>query len=654
MTRPNSPWRWPDFRVLPDAAPCLLPPQEAALVVHSNLGADPRSPELASGFRLGKQPVIAQDYLVVTANPLATQAGCRVLHQGGSAMDAAVAVQLVLGLVEPQSSGIGGGAFILHYDAATGRLQSYDGRETAPAASGEDDLRLISTSDPSPLHPRLAHPFLSARASGRSIGTPGVLRMLEMAHQDYGRQTWSSLFEPAIQIATEGFVISPRMAAAIRNARNDLLRDPEASAYFLNPDLSAKSVGTALRNPDYAATLATIARDGAQAFYTGPIAESIVDKIKVSKGGDHSPVAITPGLTELSDLANYRAARREPVCRPYRQTMICGMGPPSTGGIAVAQTLGILENFDLKAHRPLVVHSDGGRPSLSGVHLISEAQRLAYADRHRYVADPDFVPLPGLGLDTLLDPGYLASRAALISAERSMGVAKPGVFSNTQAQGDNTSEGNGTTHVSLIDRAGNVVVMTSTIESGMGSYHFTRGFLLNNQLTDFSFQAADANGPIANRLQPLKRPASAMSPTLVFQLKADGTRGEFLMATGSPGGPSIIQYVVKTLVSVLDWGLDAQQATSIVSFGANNSPTTHVGGEHPDINPENDPLVTGLRALGHTVSTTAHSSGLATILRLQNSSDPLTRSTSNRSRYMGGVDPRREGIALGGQPRLDQ
>jgi len=234
-----------------------------------------------------------------------------------------------------------------------------------------------------------------------------------------------------------------------------------------------------------------------------------------------------------------------------------------------------------------------------------------------------------------------------------MGVAKPGVFSNTQAQRDNTSQGNGTTHVSLIDRAGNVVVMTSTIESGMGSYHFTRGFLLNNQLTDFSFQAADANGPIANRLQPLKRPASAMSPTLVFQLKADGTRGEFLMATGSPGGPSIIQYVVKTLVSVLDWGLDAQQATSMVSFGANNSSTTHVGGEHPDINPENDPLVSGLRALGHTVSTAAQSSGVATILRLQNSSG-LTPFNPNRSRYMGGVDPRREGIALGGQPRLDQ
>ena len=342
------------------------------------------------------------------------------------------------------------------------------------------------------------------------------------------------------------------------------------------------------------------------------------------------------------------------------------MGPPSTGGIAVAQTLGILENFDLKAHRPSVVQSDGGRPTVTGIHVISEAQRLAYADRYRYVADTDFVPLPGLGVDTLLDPGYLASRAALISTQQSMGVAKPGVFANTQAQGDNTSEGNGTTHISLVDRAGNVVVMTSTIESGMGSFHFTRGFLLNNQLTDFSFQPADSLGPIANRLQPLKRPASSMSPTLVFHRKADGSRGDFLMATGSPGGPSIIQYVVKTLVSVLDWGLDAQQATSMVNFGAGNSPTTHVGGEHPAIDPEidpkadpkaapkADPIVSGLRALGHTVSTAAQSSGVATIVRLPNASEPSTPATPKRSVYVGGVDPRREGVALGGQPRLDQ
>jgi gamma-glutamyltranspeptidase/glutathione hydrolase len=466
--------------------------------------------------------------------------------------------------------------------------------------------------------------------------------MLELAHRDYGRQSWSAVFQPAIRIATDGFPISPRMAAAIRNARNDLLRDPDASAYFLNPDLSVKSVGTTIRNPEYAATLATIAREGAQAFYTGPIAQAIVDKIKVTQGGIPTPVSITPGLTELSDLANYRALRRDPVCMPYRHTVICGMGPPSTGGIAIAQTLGILERFDLAAHAPTAVNGDGGKPTVMGVHLISEAQRLAYADRNRYVADTDFVALPGRGIDSLLDPNYLASRAALISTDKSMGIARPGVFANPLTLGDNTAEGNGTTHATVVDKAGNVVVLTSTIESGMGSFHFTRGFLLNNQLTDFSFQPADAVGPIANRVEPLKRPASAMSPTVVFHRNADGSRGDFLMATGSPGGPSIIQFVVKTLVSVLDWKLDAQQATSMVNFGANNSATTGVGGEHPAIGPaSDDPLLSGLRALGHTLSLAAQSSGIATIVRTAHPANP------SRSIYVGGADPRREGVALG-------
>jgi gamma-glutamyltranspeptidase/glutathione hydrolase len=327
---------------------------------------------------------------------------------------------------------------------------------------------------------------------------------------------------------------------------------------------------------------------------------------------------------------------------PYRHTVICGMGPPSTGGIAIAQTLGILAQFDLAAHAPTAVTGDGGKPTVMGVHLISEAQRLAYADRNRYVADTDFVALPGRGIDSLLDSNYLASRAALISTDKSMGIARPGVFANTLAMGDNTAEGNGTTHATVVDKAGNVVVLTSTIESGMGSFHFTRGFLLNNQLTDFSFQPADAVGPIANRVEPLKRPASAMSPTVVFHRNADGSRGDFLMATGSPGGPSIIQFVVKTLVSVLDWKLDAQQATSMVNFGANNSATTGVGGEHPAIGPaSDDPLLSGLRALGHTVSLSAQSSGIATIVRTAHPANP------SRSIYVGGADPRREGVALG-------
>ncbi len=586
--------------------------------------------------------------MVVTANPLATQAGCDVLAKGGTAMDAAVAVQAVLGLVEPQSSGLGGGAFMLHYRASTNSVQSYDGRETAPAAATQDYLRFVSATDQTNPLPNLGSSFTSTKASGRSIGTPGVVRMLELAHTDHGSQPWTVLLQPGIKLATDGFPIGGRMAAAIAAARTDFLRDPDAAAYFLNPDLTAKPLGTVIKNPAYASTLASLAQGGANAFYTGPIAQSIVDKIKVTSGGVPTPVAITPGLTELSDLANYRAVRRTPVCSNYRSTVVCGMGPPSSGGIAVAQTLGILENFDLAAANtvPTLINAEGGKPSILGVHLVSEAERLAYADRNKYVADTDFVSLPGNGVSSLIAKDYLRSRAALISTTRSMGTATAGVFPATVALGSSATEGNGTTHLSIIDKFGNAVVMTTTIESSMGSYHFTRGFLLNNQLTDFSFPPSDADGPIANRVAPLKRPRSSMSPTLVFNAAADGSRGDLLMATGSPGGAAIIQFVVKTVVSAVDWKLDAQQATSMVNFGAANSPTTGVGGEHPSIDLTNsglnDPLLVGLRNLGHTVSFAAQSSGVSTIIktRVPNISTPV---------LVGGADPRREGIALGDQ-----
>ena len=551
-----------------------------------------------------------------------------------------MAVQAVLGLVEPQSSGLGGGAFMLHYKASTGVVQSYDGRETAPAAATADYLRYISDSNRVNPLPNLGSAFLSTKASGRSIGTPGAVRMLELAHQDHGSQPWSGLFARGIKLSTDGFAISGRMADAIAGSRNDLLRDPDAAAYFLNPDFSPRALGTTIKNPAYAATLTTLAQGGANAFYTGPIAQSIVDKIKVTSGGATTTVAITPGLTELSDLANYKAVRRTPVCGTYRNTWVCGMGPPSSGGIAVAQTLGILENFDMSAaaNVPTLVNAEGGKPSVQGVHLVSEAQRLAYADRNKYVADTDFVSLPGAGVSSMIAPAYLKSRAALISTTKSMGTAVAGTFPSAVALGSSAAEGKGTTHMSLVDKYGNVVVMTTTIESGMGSYHFTRGFLLNNQLTDFSFAPSDADGLIANRIEPLKRPRSSMAPTLVFNKAADGSRGDFLMATGSPGGAAIIQFVVKTVVSAVDWKLDAQQATSMVNFGAANSPTTGVGGEHPSIDVSNsglnDPLLVGLRSLGHTVSFAAQSSGVSTVIKTS-------------AGLVGGADPRREGIALG-------
>ena len=625
--------------------PCLQRSGSGAVVVvGSGLPGDPAIPEPQSGYRVGLQPVTAESFMAVTANPLATQAGCAVLASGGSAVDAAVAVQAVLGLVEPQSSGLGGGAFMLTYNAATQAVQSYDGRETAPAAATEDYLRFISATDRTNPLPNLGQSFLSTKASGRSIGTPGAVRMLELAHQDNGRKPWAELFQPGIKLATDGFSISGRMASAISGSRNDLLRDTEAAAYFLNPDYTPKALGTVIRNPAYAATLGSIAQGGANAFYAGPIAQSIVEKIKASSGGITSTVAITPGLTELSDLANYRAVRRAPVCASYRTTWVCGMGPPSSGGIAVAQTLGILENFDMAALAPTVINAEGGKPSLQGVHLVSEAERLAYADRNKYVADTDFVALPGSGVATMIDKNYLISRAALISPARSLGTAPAGTFASAAVLGSSSTEGRGTTHMSIVDKYGNVVVMTTTIESGMGSFHFTRGFLLNNQLTDFSFEPSDASGAIANRIAPLKRPRSSMAPTLVFNRAVDGTRGDFLMATGSPGGAAIIQFVVKTLVSAIDWKLNAQQATSMVNFGAANGPTTGVGGEHPSIdtsnNGLNDPLLVGLRSLGHTVSFAAQSSGVSTIIK-------TTPANGAPSGLVGGADPRREGHALG-------
>jgi gamma-glutamyltranspeptidase/glutathione hydrolase len=616
---------------------CEAPSGTSTVVVGSGLPGDPALPEPSSGFRLGVQPVLAKNYMVVTANPLATKAGCDVLRAGGSAADAAVAVQMVLGLVEPQSSGIGGGAFVVHYDAATKTVQTYDGREMAPAAATEDYLRWISDT-------QQTAPLPNVRRSGRSIGTPGTVRVLEMLHGDHGSQPWAGLFDSGIRLATDGFSISGRMADAISGARVDLLQDADAVAYFLNPDLSARALGTTIRNPDYAATLQTIASQGASAFYTGAIAQDIVDEIaRTQVGPDGTPSAVlTPGLTTLADMSGYEARRRDPVCIDYRAYKVCGMGPPSSGAIAVSQSLGILENYALNAFGPTNIDLYGGKPSVLGVHLVSEAQRLAYADRNRYVADTDFVPLPGNGVSSMLDKDYLRSRANLIRFDSSLGVAQPGTFPGTMAMGQSAQEGKGTSHVSIVDAQGNVVSMTTTIESGMGAFRFVRGFLLNNELTDFSSTPSDANGPIANRVQPLKRPRSSMAPTLVFKRAVDGSIDSLLMATGSPGGANIIQYVTKTVVGVVDWGLDAQQATALPNFGSSNTATTGIGGEHPNIdatgNGSQDSLVLGLRALGHTVSVSAQSSGVSTILRIRQDGKDLLQ---------GGADPRREGLVLG-------
>lgn len=583
------------------------------------------APEIATGYRSDMTAVRTNRFAVATANPLSTQAACRVLRDGGTAADAVVAAQAVLGLVEPQSSGIGGGGFLLYYDAGSGALSAYDGRETAPAAADENYLRWISDTD-------RTEPQPDARASGRSIGVPGVVRMLADVHAEHGQTPWRDLFAPAITLADNGFEISPRLATAIAKDAKSLAEDPDLAAYFLNPDGTPKTVTTVLTNPAYAKTLGAVATDP-KAFYSGQIATGIVEAVADTSGGR------TPGLMTREDLADYRAISREPVCTGYRGKLVCGMPPPSSGGIAVAQILGILQTFDLAPLKPTDVDRNGGRPTVQGVHLVSEAERLAYADRDRWVADTDFVALPGGSPQALLATDYLAGRAALISPQRTMGTAQPGEFGPPATPAPPTPE-HGTSHISVVDSRGNAASFTTSIEAAFGSFHMVDGFLLNNELTDFAADPLGPDGtPIANRLQPGKRPRSSMAPTLIFDAKPDGSRGALFAVVGSPGGASIIQYVTKTVVGILDWGLDPQQAVSMVDFGAANTAKTNVGGEHPVIDTTddgaNDPLIEGLRELGHEINLADQSSGLSALVR------------QTPQGWVGGADPRREGEVMG-------
>ncbi|WP_068271173.1 gamma-glutamyltransferase [Aldersonia kunmingensis] len=584
------------------------------------------NPEIATGYRSDMTAVRTASFAVSTANPTSTQAACEVLRDGGTAADALVAAQAVLGLVEPQSSGIGGGGFLLYYNAESKTVAAYDGRETAPAAATENYLRWVSDTDQTVPQP-------DARASGRSIGVPGILRMLEAAHNEHGQTSWGELFQPAIDLADRGLTISPRLAQQIAESAPQLSIDENARAYFLNPDGSPKAEGTTLTNPAMAKTLGAIATDGADAFYTGQIARDIIETQATTTGGR------TPGQMTLNDLLGYEAKTRTALCTPYRDHVVCGMPNPSSGGITVASTLGILSNFDVGSMGPQTVDLNGGKPVAQAVHLISEAERLAYADRDKYVADSDFVPLPGNSPDTLLNPDYLKQRAGLIDPNKSMGTAQPGDFGPVPLSPQTQDREHGTSQVTVADKYGNVASLTTTIESAFGSFHMVDGFLLNNQLTDFAANPVGADGaPVANRVQPDKRPRSSMSPTLVFDKASDGSRGEIAFATGSPGGSVIIQFVVKTLVNALDWGLDPQQAVSAVDFGAANTPVTNVGGEHPAIDASNDgandPLIQQLRAMGQQVSVAPQSSGLSAL-------------QSEENGWIGGADPRREGAVMG-------
>ena len=572
----------------------------------------PDQPEGSSGYT-EKPGWATTKFAVAAANPLATDAGYQVLRAGGSAVDAAIAVQMVLALAEPQSSGIGGGAFMLHFDGR--KVEAFDGRETAPAAADE---RLFLGADGKPLG------FYDAVVGGRSVGVPGTVRMLEMAHKQHGKLPWAKLFEPAITLAEGGFKVSARLNSLLASEPH-LKKDPVAAAYFYRADGSPHPVGHVLRNPEFAQVLRRIAAEGSRALLEGDVARAIVEKVQKHP--------TNPGKLSLADLAGYQAIKREPICSDYRAQArdyrVCGFPPPSSGAIAVAQILGIL-NQTPAATLPL----QNGLPSADWLHLYTEASRLAFADRAQYLGDPAFVQPPAGNWMSLLDPAYLAERARLIRTEpggQSMKTAQPGrpggVRTSYAPMPDQPEYG--TSHISIVDSEGRAIAMTTTIEDGFGARQMVRGFLLTNELTDFSFAPTDASGaPIANRVQPGKRPRSSMAPTLVF----DKASGQLLMSGGSPGGALIIHYTAKTLYGVLNWGLMPQQAINLPNFSSLNGPTVLEEKRFPAA------TIEALKARGAEVREANMTSGLQAIARGQAHGTPV---------WMGGADPRREGIVMG-------
>ncbi|CAM3717634.1 gamma-glutamyltransferase [Litorimonas haliclonae] len=549
--------------------------------------------------------------MVAAANPLAVEAGIEILRQGGSAVDAAIAVQTVLGLVEPQSSGLGGGAFMVVYDPETAKVWNYNGRETAPA-----NVTPSLFTDPETGEPLR---YFEGIASGRSTGVPGAMVMLERAHEDYGNLNWGTQMEPAIRLAEEGFTVSPRLAGLVERMGAYVLKnDAEARDYFFLEDGSPIPEGTLRDNKPYAETLRAL-QDNPRALLEGPIAEAIIAKTQ------QAPL---PGTMALSDMASYQAKKSEALCDTYRANIICGATPPSSGPLAVMSILGQLENFDM---------AELGQTA-KGWHVFSEASALAYADRDKYVADPDFVEVP---VEPLLNKDYLKSRAELIHQNGVLAKVEAGNPVDFVRGKDATPDSPGTSHFTVVDADGLTVSMTTTVESAFGSQRMVNGFMLNNQLTDFSFKAVDEKGnPIANAVAPGKRPRSSMAPLIVFN-----PEGEFLFTTGSPGGNSIIAYVAKSVVGILDWDLTPQEAIELPNVISRNG---QVRLESQDLKKENtdeidrgagavefglpNKTVAKLEGLGHKVVRSAGEiSGLHIIYRQEDGT------------LIGGADPRREG-----------
>jgi len=542
-----------------------------------------------------RKSLTAEDFMVASAHPLATRAGYEVLEAGGSAADAAVAVQMMLGLVEPQSSGLGGGAFLLYWNAAMGELTTFDGRETAPA-SADPDYWLGPDG--------AALEFWDGVVGGRSAGVPGTPKLMEEVHARYGRMPWADLLRPAIDTAEAGFEISQRLADAIVEGQEQRLDAfPAVKAYFFDDDGSPRAEGALLRNPAYARTLRLLAAQGAAPFYTGSIARDIVAAVRTETN---------PGELTLADLAAYEVKERAPVCLDYRAYEVCGMGPPSSGALTVGQILGILSHWDL------------GNPgaNTNADHLFIEASRLAFADRGLYMADSDFVDMP----EGLLDPAYLASRAELIDPGAAMATAAPGEppWDETRLYAPSADQPEfGTSHFVIVDRYGDMVSATTTIETGFGSRVMVDGFLLNNELTDFSFEPEADGKPIANRVEAGKRPRSSMAPTIVLE------NGEPRLLIGSPGGSRIIEYVAEALIGILDLGLDPQEAIDRPHIVNRNSDTTEV-----EEGPGAETTIAELATFGQEAKAANLNSGLHAIL-------------IGDGTLTGAADKRREGLVMG-------
>ncbi len=585
----------------------------AAPAVQAPQAPLPQAPETSSGFN-AKPGWAFKRQAVAAANPLAAEAGNDILLAGGNALDAAIAVQMVLALVEPQSSGIGGGAFLMHWNGR--ELSAWDGRETAPAAAKES---LFMQPDGKPM------PMAAAMVGGRAVGVPGAVRMLEAAHRRGGQLPWARLFEPAIGLAEQGFALSARLHSQIKTDAH-VAKDALASRYYFAADGQTLPVGHVLRNPAFAVLLRQIAQRGSAALHEGPAAADLVARVR---GHAQNPGAIT-----LADMASYQALRREPLCTLWLQVYrVCGFPPPSSGHLTVMQILGLLEQLPATHSSRNELALLDGIPSAAWLHTYAEASRLAFADRNHFIADPAFAPAPGGDWRSLLSTSYLTQRARLISPQ-SMGRAlpgNPGVMPFAWGAAQDQTE-HGTSHISVVDSQGGAVALTTSIEAQFGARVMSDGgtglpggYLLNNQLTDFSFAPTDEQGrPVANRVQPGKRPRSSMSPTLVF----DARDGRLLMTLGSPGGAAIIHFTAKTLVGSLQWGLNPQAAIALPNFGNFNGPTVLEAGRFPAA------TVQALQALGHTVVQGPQPSGLQAIARTPQG-------------WLGGADPRREGVVRG-------